>query len=274
MTAPRPTTRIITRGRGHSYELDGEKVPGVTTILSKGVPKPALVDWAARMAADYAINHWDELATQPLSDRHEAIRGARWSTFHEAGERGREVHALVHRYLLGETVSPPDELATLFNAGCAFVDQWQVEELAVEVAVFHRADPDAGRPLPYGGRFDLLARLADQRLWLLDYKTSAKGVYKEYALQLAAYRYADFYILDGDHQRDGSPVEHPMPRIDRTGAVWLRDDGSYDLIPLEADHRALEVFTVAQQIAAFADSERDEWLGEALRPPELDAEVA
>jgi hypothetical protein len=274
VTARKPDTRIVERGRGHSYLLDGDKVPGVTTILNAGVPKPALVDWAARMAADYAINHWDELATQPPSERHEAIRGARWSTLREAGERGREVHALVHRYLLGEDISAPEDLAGLFDAGCLFVEEWQVKEVAVEVACFHRAAPEEGRPHPYGGRFDLLAKLADERLWLLDYKTSLKGVFPDYALQIAGYRYSDFYILDGDLDENGAAVEHPMPSVDRTGVVWLRADGSYDLVPLEADYRALEIFTAAQQIATFTGSDRDEWIGDAIRPPQPESEEA
>jgi hypothetical protein len=268
MTKAKPSTRIVNRGRGHSYLLDGEKAPGVTTVLDKGVPKPALIDWAARQAADYAINHWDELTGLQLSERHEAIRGARWTTLKAAGERGREVHTLGHRYLAGEDVTPPEELAGFLDAYVRFVDEWRLEEQAIEVAVFHRADPDAGRPFAYGGRFDLLGRLADQALWLLDFKTSLRGVFMEYALQLAAYRYADFYVLDGEVDEDGAAIEHPMPRIDRAGVVHLRADGSYDLVPLEAGYDALEVFTAAQQVAAFATSDRDEWIGDALRPPE------
>jgi hypothetical protein len=267
MTAAKPSTRIVNRGRGHSYLLDGDKVPGVTTVLDKGVPKPALIDWAARMAADYAINHWDELAALELSARHEAIRGARWNTLREAGERGREVHTLGHRYLAGEQVTPPDELAPFLDGYIAFVEEWRVEELAIEVAVFHRAAPEQERPNSYGGRFDLLARLADGLVWLIDFKTSLRGVFKEYALQLAGYRYSDFYVLDGDVDETGAATEHPMPAIDRTGVVHLRADGSYELVPLEADWRALEVFTAAQVVAAFAESDRDEWIGDALRPP-------
>jgi hypothetical protein len=276
VTAAKPATRIVQRGRGHSYLLDGAKVDGVTKILDAGVPKPQLIDWAATQSAKYAIDHWDELLELTPSERLEAIRGARWSTLRQAGERGREVHELVHRYVIGETVSPPDDLAGHFDAGCRFIDEWAVQELAVEVAVFHRAAPEEGRPHPYGGRFDLLARLLDERLWLLDFKTSLKGVFKEYALQLAAYRYADFYVLDGDLDEHGGAREHPMPAVDRTGVVWLSADGSYDLVPLEADYAALEAFTAAQQLAAFAGSARDDWIGDALRPPELehDAEAA
>lgn len=267
MTARRPATRIVNRGRGHSYELDGAKVLGVTTIIDKGVPKPALVDWSARMSAAYAVDHWDELAELPLSERLEKIRGARWQTLKEAGERGSLVHDLGHKYLAGETIAPPEDLAGHLDAYILFVNEWQVREVAVEVAAFHRSSPEDGRPHAYGGRFDLLARLADDRLWLLDFKTGLKGVYMEYALQLAAYRYADFYLIDGDLDGNGDPVEHPMPSLDRTGVVHLRADGSYDLVPLEADHRALEVFTAAQVVAAFAGSNRDDWIGDALRPP-------
>jgi hypothetical protein len=39
-----PATRRVNRGRGHSYLLDGAPVPGVTTILGQGMPKPALID--------------------------------------------------------------------------------------------------------------------------------------------------------------------------------------------------------------------------------------
>ena len=208
------------------------------------------------------------------SERLEAIRGARWATLQQAGERGREVHALVHRYVIGESVTPPDDLVGHFDAGCRFVDEWRLQELAIEVAVFHRGAPEEGRPHPYGGRFDLLGRLADGALWLLDFKTSLRGVFMEYALQLAGYRYADFYVLEDDVDEQGAAREHPMPAVDRTGVVHLRADGSYELVPLQADYAAIEVFTAAQQVAAFATSDRDEWIGDALRPPERAAEDA
>ena len=57
-----PAALRVTRKRGHSYLLDGEKAQGVTTVIREGVPKPKLIDWAAREAAGYAVDHWAELA--------------------------------------------------------------------------------------------------------------------------------------------------------------------------------------------------------------------
>jgi hypothetical protein len=276
---PKPRTRSIRRGRGHSYELDREKVLGVTTVLRDGVPKGALIAWAAGEAADYAIDHWDDLAALPLSERQELIRKAPDRTRDKAGERGREVHELVRRYLAGETIAPPDELRGHVDAGLRFVDEWRVEELAVEFAVFARADPELGRRHAYGGRPDLLARLADGLDWLLDWKTALKGPFSDWALQLAAYRYADFYVVDGDLDDAGDFVEHAMPVVDRCGVVHLHGDGSYELVPLEADEAALEVFAAACEVARFTKGDRDEWIGDALRAParaddelELDAD--
>ena len=62
----------LTRGRGHTYRIDGQRVPSVTGIM-KMLDKPALIAWAARMSAGYAIDHWDELAAKPLSARHRLI---------------------------------------------------------------------------------------------------------------------------------------------------------------------------------------------------------
>ena len=274
MTAkPKPRTRSVNRGRGHSYELDGEKIQGVTTVLNAGVPKNALTNWAARVAAEYAVDRWDELAELAISERLEQIRTAPDRARNEAGERGSEVHRLVHRYLAGEGVAAPDDLAGHFDAGVAFERDWRPAEVAVEFAVFARANPEIGRPRAYGGRSDLLARLADGLLWLLDWKTALKGVFPDNALQLAAYRNADFYITD-ELDEAGQFVEHPMPWADRCGIVWLRGDGSYELVPLEADEAALAIFTAAQEVAQFTKSDRDDWIYSALRPPVLAEEVA
>ena len=54
-------------------------------------------------------------------------------------------------------------------------------------------------------------------LWLLDIKTS-KGYYPEYGLQLAAYRWADSIILEGN------PSPWPMPVIHHAGVLHLRPD--------------------------------------------------
>ena len=55
----RPTTS--TRGlkfydASHRYKLDGEWVPGVTTILGV-LNKPALTKWAASQVAEYVADH-------------------------------------------------------------------------------------------------------------------------------------------------------------------------------------------------------------------------
>lgn len=251
-------TRIIQRGRGHSYELDGAKVPGVTTILGDGFPKPALVNWAARFTAEFAVDRWAELSELAISERLRRIERARWDELSTAGERGREVHALGQAYLAGEPITPPEELAGHLEAYIQFEHEWTPEEEAVEAACF-------SREWNYGGRFDLIAVLADGRRWLLDYKTSRSGVFPETALQLAAYRNAEFYIL-ADRLLEGEHVEFPMPQIDQCGVVWLRADG-YDLLPLEADAQAFAVFLAVREVAQFAKSSKDDWIGEALRPP-------
>jgi len=261
MTPPKPETRIIQRGRNHSYLLDGDKVPGVTTILNKGFPKAALVGWAAKAAAQEVIDCWEQLLELTPSQRFEQVRTAPDRDRDKAAHRGTEVHDYAHRYLAGEEITPPDELAGHVDAYVKFVDEWAPQELATEAAVFSRR-------YRYGGRFDLLARLADGNLWLLDLKTSRSGVFLEAVLQLAAYRYADFYVLPGEVDEHGVAVEHPMPTVDRAGVVWLRADRSYELYPVDADDQAFAIFGLVQGVAGFASSSFGDWIGDPLRPLE------
>src|SRR4029077_11716228 len=123
-------------------------------------------------------------------------------------------------------------------------DDWGVQELLVEVSVGRAGT----RREAYAGTLDLVAMLSrsdgDEEIetWILDIKTG-KGVYPEHALQLAAYRYAEFYVdPDGDPQ--------PLPQIDRAGVVHLHDHG-YDLYPVEAGPAELRTFQYAQQVALF-----------------------
>ena len=126
-------------------------------------------------------------------------------------------------------------------------------ELYVEAPVFSRRWGYAGTP-------DLIARLVDNRVWLLDWKTSAKGVYLDNVLQLAALRFAEYTV-------DAAGVEVPLPTVDAAGIVWLRADG-YDLVPVEATERAFRTFLAVKLVARFVGGERDDWVGNALLPPE------
>lgn len=267
MTARKPDTRIVRRGRNHSYLLDGEKVPGVTTILNGGFPKQALVGWAAKACANEVRGRWRELADLDPDERFELVRTAPDRDRDEAARRGTEAHDYAVRYLAGETITPPEVIAGHVDGYIRFVEEWRPEELLVEGAVFHRVDVDAGVELAYGGRLDLIARLADGLVWLLDLKTTRSGVFLENVLQLAGYRYAEFYVLPDEVDDQGAAIEHPMPRIDRTGVVWLRADGTYELYPVDAGPDAFALFGLVQRIAEFAGSNHDDWIDSPLRPP-------
>jgi hypothetical protein len=267
MTArkPKPPTRFT---NNNVYHLDGEGVPGPTKVIGEGFPKPALINWAANATAEYARLHWDELAELPPEEREEVLRHSRKKLTKKATERGKEVHDQVVRYLAGQPIVPPEGLEGHVDAAIKFIEDWHVAEVAIEAACF-------SREYGYGGRLDLLARLADGLLWLLDWKTSSRGLYLENVLQLAAYRYADFYVLPGDVDERGWYVEHPMPVVDRVGVVWVRADG-YDLYPVKADSEAFVVFGAVQQIAEFREygewGASDAWIGPSLLPPPLESE--
>jgi hypothetical protein len=245
-------TKRIAHGRGHRYLLDGETADGVTRVTGDGVSKPGLVRWAARSVAGYAIDHWDELNDMKASERLRTLEGAAWAERDEAAGRGRDVHALVERLQAGEEVQVPEPLTGHVDAYLAFDRDWKPNEILVEAVVVSRAHR-------YMGTLDVVARLADGDLWLIDWKTGGSGVFPEVALQLAAYRYAEVYL-----DRDG--IEHDMPQVDRCGALWLRADG-YDLYPVEAGHDQFRRFQYAQVLAKFVNEPRETLIGEAVEPP-------
>jgi hypothetical protein len=252
VTVTAPSARRIDRGRGHSYEIDAQPADGITKILGRGIPKPALIDWAGRTTAGYAVDHWDELAELPISMRIQTLERARFEARDTAALRGTTIHGYAQRLAAGEEIDVPDEYDGHVQTYLRFADDWILEELMVEQPVYHRT-------LRYAGTPDLVARLADGKLWLLDWKTGGKGIFPEHAIQLAAARYAEFTI------DPVSGAELPMPKVDRCGCVWLRAD-DYDLIPVAADAEAFEVFLFARKMARFLDEPRERWIADAVQP--------
>lgn len=280
--ADKPKTAMLKRGRGHSYLLDGEDCPGVTTILSQGVPKPGLVGWAAGATADFVVNRlnvarnaegkvrivadelladaiaWnatrgynaakvgnDELPRLALAD---ILKNIRFRDLDEASGRGTEVHKFAEKLTHGERVVVPPEIAGHVRAYVKFLREWGPTNAITERVVVNRHHR-------YMGKFDLLADFPgvfpdgpfegrEIGSMRVDIKTSRSGIFPETGLQLAAYEECDT-MLDGDD-------EVPNPKTDYRAAVWVRADG-YD-VHVFADHDG-------GAFAAFLDAKRlGEWL--------------
>lgn len=241
-------TKRRNHGRGHSYLLDGQKVTGVTTLINKGFPKSALINWAASEVAAHAVDHWDELSDLPISERLRRLEKAHNKVRDAAAVRGTRVHTLAHKLVHGETVEVPPELDGHVKACVRFLDEWDFQPILTERPVFSREHQYAGSP-------DAVGTLRDGRTWLLDWKTNRKGPYGDMAFQLAAYRYAETFVDD-----DG--LEQDMPEVDDVGVVWLREDG-YDLIPFEAGPAQFRTFLYIAQVAQAAEECRD-YMGDPL----------
>src|SRR5690606_11663532 len=120
------------------YYMDtdtGVRVPGVTSYLDKGVPKPALVNWAGNATAEYAVDHWDELAELGPSVRLKTLQGSRYAAKDAAANKGTRVHALAEKLVKGETVAVPDELAGHVQSYVQFLDDYDVAPVLVEKTV-------------------------------------------------------------------------------------------------------------------------------------------
>lgn len=211
----------------HAYSLDGRRVVNVTSVLSGGLPKGALVNWAARSVAEHVMTNPDEVRAlwamgwEPGAKALAAIPDQRRD---EAAARGTKFHDLAEIISGGELVHVPPALADMARGFVAWLDRFQPEVVLTETAV-------ASRRYRYAGRFDLLAYVTTaehgRRLCMLDVKTS-RAVYGDTALQCAAYARAEFYL-------DADGAETPVPTVDGMGVIHVTDQGTelYDLGPVE-----------------------------------------
>lgn len=255
-----PPIRRVNHGRGHSYvDSNGLKVPGTTHVLSNGIPKPALISWAANVTAEYAVDRWDELSEMKPSERLNRLKKARYADRDQAARRGTDVHKLAEQLVAGEEVEVPEALTGHVESYVKFLDDWQIEPVLNEVTVVSFRHG-------WAGTLDLIADIPslDVRA-LIDLKTSRSGIFSEVCLQLACYRHADVYI-------DGDGAERPMPKVDECYAVHVRGDG-YSLLPVQAGPDEYRLFRYAQQLAEFADVGRY-LIGEELTPPRLEEDAA
>lgn len=233
MTQPR---RVETRGGGHEYRYGDAPIDGVTTVLN-AMAKPALIRWAANQAAAYAVNEWDRLAPLPLTQRLDAIKNAPWQERDDAALRGKDIHKIVEVAVSGKEVAVPDHLLSPTMAAIRFMDDYDVTPLVVERPVFY----GIGTAYPYGGTLDLIGMMRGNHTALIDFKTG-KGIYPDdVSLQLAAYRFADFYLDDNDEAR-------PMIPVGACYVVWIKPD-SYEVFPIEAGPIQHRTFLYVQQIA-------------------------
>jgi len=242
-TAP---IRRVDTAKGHYYkDANGARVPGVTTLMDQGVPKPALINWAANATAEYAVDHWDELGALGPAARLKRLQGARYESKDAAARRGTEVHAAAEKLAAGEPVKVPEEIAGHVEAYSRFLDEFKVEPIHVEFScVSYRWG--------YAGTADLCARLVlpDKGLTtlLLDLKTTRSGVYGETALQLAGYRYADVWVVDGE---EIAPVE-----VEGCAAIHVTGSG-YDLVPVQAGQAEHKDLLYAMRVGQFSARSRD-----------------
>jgi hypothetical protein len=209
----------IARSADHFYTYEGERYPGVTGILQVlGANFSVAARYGAKQAATVAADLVDSGTIFDLwqaQKRDGFIAGMTASAVNhrnEAAALGTDVHAMAELVVRGEPTPAMNETTrarVLHYAAWWEASGWTLR-LAEAMVVFptHR----------YGGTFDLLAYDRDGKTVLADVKTG-KGVYKEVALQLAAYSLAPIVAPTG------SPKAYPMPKVDRHVVLHVTTEG-------------------------------------------------
>lgn len=257
----------------------GDRLRSVTTILSGGVPKDALVHWAGNMVADCAIEHIPQLVAasrhpEQLAELRSWLTRAHTRKKDERAEVGSAVHAIIEARLLGtplpasvkvgeeEWALDGPELAPYIENFHRFESEWAPAWTASEMVVANPVDGYAGT-LDYTIGDGLIAQALRAQGYQVprgvdlmgDTKTGGEwgrvtsaghvhGVYPEAGLQMSAYRRASVCWL-----RDGSRVA--MPATAEVGVVLhLRPEG-YRLYPARCGDMEYTYFRYAQMV--------DEW---------------
>ena len=248
MTEPRVET--LKRGSSRFYvnPETKEKAIGVTSVTGM-LPKPFLRFWATKLAAEWAVENVGTITNLITSNEKSAavdlIKKAPDRYTKEAADRGTALHDLVERTNQGEDlgVVHPDFRPDL-ESYQKFLNGFQPEFIEVESTVWSDT-------YGYAGTLDGICRIGDEIL-IYDLKTG-KSVYSEVALQLAAYKNADYIINADGTQRE-------IPEIDGAFVVHLRPE-NFRVVPVRVDDDVFEVFKSLLQIVEWDTSIQKTVLG-------------
>lgn len=222
---------------------DPHRLTGVTTILN-ALPGPR-PEWGAKIAAEYVLNEWDELAERPITERLDLITGAPDRYVTAAADRGTEIHGYAEHLVKGEPVDVPDELRLAVDKLAQFLDDWQIEPYAVEAPVALTPDQalnyGIGR-LSFAGTLDLAARIGKRggAHALFDIKTGS--VQNKVGLQLAGYRFANLWQPNGPD----SETEKRPDDIELTYVIHVQPD-AVEMLPVTAGARELRALAYINQ---------------------------
>lgn len=232
MTAPSLAVTTNTGARVYRHPISGEEVPSVTTVIKGGVPKPALIPWAAKMAAEHAVANWTRLSTVPHVQRINEIKNAHRTYTEERATVGDLVHTLIECWSTG-TPYPRwgDEVDSFANQFISFMIAKRPEFIENEATLWSRSHG-------YAGTLDFIARIGG-RVILGDVKTG-KRVYPEVGLQLAALANADFLIR-------ATGEEEPIPPVDAMAALHVRPR-SWKLVEVDRTAECFGAFLAAKEV--------------------------
>jgi len=154
------------------YHLkNGEKVPGVTTIIGRFKDSSGLLYWAFEQGKAAERGEISK-----LYDKRD-----------QAAEAGTLAHAMVETYINGDPLPelPDDEIGLQAKQGFENYLHWQEDN---RIQVIRQEDELVSEIYKFGGSPDALGIDSQKRLCILDWKTS-NAIYSDYIIQIAAYRY-------------------------------------------------------------------------------------
>lgn len=162
------------------YEIDGKKLPSVTTILGC-LNKPALMPWCAKITAA-EFRRLVEDGNTDLDEVEQLAKKAYRAKSKEAMDIGTKVHEAIQNFFDSNLTMKAEELQDE-DARRGF-EAFLLWGAAHDVDII-RYEQVVSNGKTYAGRYDLLATV-DGILTLIDFKTST-GIWDEYWLQTAAY---------------------------------------------------------------------------------------
>ncbi len=218
----------------HWYFVDGEYIPGVTSIL-KFSDSPAkrrtLEGWRERKFQEFLELRRDDIRAADEVKFKRLLREMTrypYEATAEAADIGTLVHSYAERYIKEEKPELPEN-PTARRCAKQFVEWFQCRN----VEPLHTEFRCVSREHWYAGTADLDAIVNGERA-IVDFKTS-KGMYESFGYQLAAYQHARQEELGIDY------AARYVARFDKNGGV-------FDIKRFDDYERDLQIFLLARQM--------------------------